>query len=86
MSVKRSTVRKYIVTLSAEERERLQTVIRSGKHPARKLLRARILLKTDASEVGDAWIDDQIASALTPVSRRSRACVSSLSRKGLKAC
>lgn len=64
MSVKRSTVRKYIVTLSAEERERLQTVIRSGKHPARKLLRARILLKTDASEVGDAWTDDQIANGL----------------------
>ena len=60
----RSTVKKYVVTLSAEEREHLRTVIRSGKHSARKLLRARILLKADASEAGDAWTDDQIANGL----------------------
>jgi hypothetical protein len=60
----RSTVKKYVVTLSAEEREHLRTVIRSGKHSARKLLRARILLKADASEAGDAWTDDQIADGL----------------------
>jgi hypothetical protein len=46
------TVKKYVVMLSAEERERLQTLIRSGKHPARKLMRARVLLKADASEAG----------------------------------
>ena len=64
MSAQQSTVKKYIVTLSAEEREYLQTTIRSGKHAARKLLRARILLKADASEAGDAWTDDQIAQGL----------------------
>jgi hypothetical protein len=53
-----------VVTLSAEERERLQTLIRSGKHPARRLMRARILLKADASEAGDAWSDSQIAEGL----------------------
>jgi hypothetical protein len=37
-----------VVKLSAEERERLNTLIQSGKHPARKLTRARILLKADA--------------------------------------
>jgi len=52
------------VKLSADERERLQALIRSGKHPARKLLRARILLKADASEAGEAWSDSQIADAL----------------------
>ena len=46
------------------DRARLQTLIRSGKHPARKLMRARILLKADASEAGDAWSDSQIAAAL----------------------
>jgi len=61
---KQSTVKKYVVTLSAEERERLQTAIRSGKHAARKLLRARILLKADTSEAGDTWTDDQIAEGL----------------------
>ena len=64
MSAQQSTVKKYIVTLSAAERERLQTTIRGGKHSARKLLRARILLKADASEAGGAWSDDQIAEGL----------------------
>jgi hypothetical protein len=63
MSGERSTLKKYIVTLSAEERERLQTMLRSGKHGARKLLRARVLLKADTSEAGDAWTDDRIAES-----------------------
>jgi hypothetical protein len=61
---KQSAVKKYIVTLSAEERERLEALIRTGKHSARKLLRARILLKADASEAGEAWTDRQIADSL----------------------
>ena len=64
MSAKQSAVKKYIVTLSIEERGRLEALIRSGKHSARKLLRVRILLKADASETGDAWTDDQIAEGL----------------------
>jgi poly-gamma-glutamate capsule biosynthesis protein CapA/YwtB (metallophosphatase superfamily) len=32
--------------------------------PARQALKARILLKADASEAGDAWSDSQIAAAL----------------------
>jgi hypothetical protein len=35
----------------------MRTFIRSGKHPARKLMRTRILLKADASDAGDAWSD-----------------------------
>jgi hypothetical protein len=50
--------------LSAEERDRLQTLIRIGKHPARKLMRARVLLKAATSEAGDAWSDSQIADGL----------------------
>jgi len=64
MFTQQSTVKKYIVTLSVEERAQLQSTIRSGKHAARKLLRARILLKADISEAGDAWTDDQIAEGL----------------------
>jgi hypothetical protein len=33
-----------VVKLSEEARERLNTVIHAGKHPARQLTRARILL------------------------------------------
>jgi transposase len=53
-----------VVKLSTEERERLDTLIRSGKHPARKLTRARILLKADVGEAGEGWSDSQIAAAL----------------------
>jgi Homeodomain-like domain len=59
-----SAVKKYIVTLSDEEREQLTALIRSGKHPAQKLLKARILLKADASQGGEGWSDSQIAAAL----------------------
>jgi transposase len=51
--------KRYIVTLTADEREMLQTMIRSGTERARKLTRARILLKAD-----DGWQDQAIAKAL----------------------
>ena len=64
MTAKQSAVKKYIVKLSDEERERLDTMIRTGKHRARQLVKARILLKADASEAGEGWSDGQIAIAL----------------------
>ena len=64
MSRRQTAVKRYVVMLSAEERERLEALLRTGKHSARKLLRARILLKADVSEAGDAWTDDQIAEGL----------------------
>ena len=57
-------VKKYIVKLSAEERERLEAMIGGGKRSAQLLTRARILLKADTSETGDGWTDSQIAAAL----------------------
>ena len=56
-------MKKYVVTLSREEREHLEVLIRTGKHSARKLLRARILLKADASEAGEAWTDSGVLIA-----------------------
>ena len=64
MIAKEIAVKKYVVKLSTEERERLDTLIRSGKHPARKLTRARILQKADVGEAGEGWSDSQIAAAL----------------------
>jgi poly-gamma-glutamate capsule biosynthesis protein CapA/YwtB (metallophosphatase superfamily) len=61
---KEIAVKKYVVKLSDEERERLDSLIRSGKHPAQRLTKARILLKADAGEAGEAWSDSQIAKAL----------------------
>ena len=50
--------------LSEEERNRLEGMIHSGKHPAQRLMKARILLKADTSEAGEGWSDRQIAQAL----------------------
>ena len=49
MTTKRIAEKRCVVKLSAEERERLNTLIRAGKRPARQLTKARILLKADAS-------------------------------------
>ena len=54
--------KKYRVRLSDEERDHLEKLVRKGKAHARKLLYARILLKSD--ENGPAWTDEQIADAL----------------------
>ena len=64
MAVKEISVKKYVVRLSGEERERLETLIRKGKSPARRLVKARILLKADVSEAGEGWSDNRIIRAL----------------------
>ena len=51
--------KKYIVTLTADERVRLETLTRTGKHSARLITRAHILLHADAGAT-----DDLIAAAL----------------------
>ena len=38
-------VKKYAVRLSEDERRRLEEMVRKGKSPAKRLLKARILLK-----------------------------------------
>ena len=50
---------KYHVELSQEERDRLETLLSGGRHSARRLKRAQILLAAD-----DSVADDVIASTL----------------------
>jgi hypothetical protein len=64
MAAKEILVKKYVVRLSEEERERLETLIRKGKSPAGRLLKARILLKADVSDGGEGWSDSRIIDAL----------------------
>ena len=86
MAAKEIAVKKYVVKLSAAEREQHDrcpkscpaaegpaslfrflephSLIHTGKHSARKLMKARILLKADAAEGGEALSDSQIATAL----------------------
>ena len=64
MARKEISVKKYVVRLSSEERQQLETLIRKGKGPARRLLKARILLKADVSDAGPGWSDSKIVAAL----------------------
>jgi len=64
VAAKEIGVKKYVVNLSREERDRLDEFIRKGKRPAQLLTKARILLKADVSEVGEGWSDSRIAEAL----------------------
>jgi transposase len=57
-------MKKYIVTLTGEERGELQALISRGRGAARKLMHARILLKGDAGPDGPGWSDDAIAEGL----------------------
>ena len=58
--------KKYLVELSEQEREYLHKLIYSGTAPARKLNRARILLKVDVGKHAQAQAlsDRQIARML----------------------
>lgn len=49
----------YVVNLSQAEREHLENIVSSGIEQARKLTRARILLKADHD-----WTDKEISNAL----------------------
>ena len=53
---------KFVVRLTAEQREELERLATTGQRQAALITRARILLKADAD--ADAWPDDQIAQAL----------------------
>jgi len=64
MAGKDIAVKRYVVRLSAQEREQLQALVSRGKGPARRLLKARILLKADVSEGGPGWSDSKIIAAL----------------------
>lgn len=55
---------KYFVKLTSEDRIKLEKLISSGIAPARKIQRARILLKSDCSEGGPNWTYEAICDAL----------------------
>jgi transposase len=57
-------VKRYIVTLTGEERAELEGLLAGGKSSASKQAHARILLKADASPGGPAWSDSEIAEAV----------------------
>ena len=64
MVMRQPSVKKYVVRLSSEERDRLNDLIKKGNSPAKLQLKARILLKADISNNGEGWSDGQIVAAL----------------------
>jgi transposase len=57
-------MKKYRVTLAADEREQLRALLARGKADVRKLKHAQILLKADEADGGPGWDDERIAEAL----------------------
>ena len=72
-------MKKYVVTLSPEEREQLAAVVRKGKVAARKHLHAQLLLQADSGVEGPAWTDEEISAAFavhpTTVANVRQRCV-----------
>jgi len=62
---------KYIVTLSPEEAEQLQSLVGKGKHAAQKVINAPILLNCDQSQGGgDRRTSQEIAQVLQVSERK----------------
>jgi hypothetical protein len=61
--------RKYTIELSDEERQHLEKIISSGIAPARMVMRAHILLKSDIKSMNSPMKYEQICAAfnVTPV-------------------
>ncbi len=55
--------KKYVVTLTNEERNSLEQLVKKGKNPAYKVNHARILLLADTSQEKE-WKDLEISQAL----------------------
>ena len=56
--------KKYIVTLTDEERTVLEEIVNQGKNPAYKVNHARILLLADTNQSRGGWKDQDISQAL----------------------
>ena len=56
--------KKYIVGLTAAERQELEKLTTKGIAPAYKVNHARILLKADVNQEGGSWTDECISQAL----------------------
>jgi transposase len=65
---------KFIVTLSADERTHLRALLRGGTVSARRLTRARILLKADEDRT-DVEVAEMVGVGIATVHRIRQRCV-----------
>jgi len=64
-------MRTYKVTLAQEEREKLSGITRKGKHSARKILHALILLNVDKGPFADEWQTNEQICKILKISMRT---------------
>ena len=71
--------KKYIVTLSGEEKRELLKLVKTGKSSARKIIHANILLQTNSDSVQKGKTDEEISEILhtstLTIQRTRRRCV-----------
>jgi hypothetical protein len=79
-------MKKYIVRLDAEERERLKRLVGMGKAAAYKIRHANILLAVDESKHGPKLTDKQVARTLGVAVRSIEHLRRKLVEEGLDAC
>jgi len=53
----------YVVKITLDEREELESVVRRGRSAAWKVQRAQALLQCDQGKHGPGWTDEDVASA-----------------------
>jgi transposase len=78
--------KKYLVTLTADERGQLDALLHRGKASALVLARARILLKADQADGGPGWDDRRIADALDVGERTVSRVRQRFVERGFDAC
>jgi len=78
-------MKRYVIRLSEDERDRLIALVHKGKVAARKRLHAQVLLKADVSAVGAGWTDQQIVQALGVAERTVQAIRRRCVEEGLEA-
>lgn len=79
-------MKKYMVWLDAEERERLARLVGTGKAAAYKIRHANILLAVDESKLGPKLTDKQVAKTLGVAIRSIEHLRRKLVEEGLEAC
>jgi transposase len=78
--------KRYLVTLTADERGHLDGLLTNGKASDLVLTRARVLVKADQAEGGPGWADDRIADALDVSERTVSRVRRRFVERGFEAC
>jgi hypothetical protein len=79
-------MKKWVVRLEAEERQRLEQLVRVGKAAAYKIRHANVLLAVDESEQGPGCKDEEVSRTLGVTVRSLEMLRRRFVEEGLEAC